>query len=389
MTDVYAYDLDVGFKKSNNILSSIITRAPDSIRITGYARLDPHDGKKAIYELKRSILELGLRGLKLHPIAQMFVDEINSDTVISLISTAAKLNVPVIFDARFIATAKSILSATREAKKRLGYKPEDDVPGLKVIIAHCARAFTNEDLFSEILMDPNIYSETSTISGDDIPVFYNLAATNEELNKGSEVENIWSTKIIFGTDNPFMKEVQAFEHLKYLMTRDFFEKTNADIMDIQRILAGNILKILPPPRHINKSKEAKKTQKELKLTCTRIKNSNNLIELYNDIINEVSSGTLDLRGLERFVDDLAVIVSDSVELLLIEGEKNLFYLLLSKEESKEKTYDFAYLFNNSPFEADNARMTVDTVRALLSLLNEKLKDKGCKSDIREIKKNVT
>ena len=388
MTDVYAYDLDVGFKKSNNILSSIITKAPDSARITGFARLDPHDGEKAVVELKRSILELGLRGLKLHPIAQMFVDEIDSDTVISLITTAAKLNAPVIFDARFIATARSILSATRKAKKKLGYNPEDNVPGLKVIIAHCARAFTNEDLFSEILTDPNIYSETSTISGDDIPVFYRLAATNEELNGEMETENTWSTKIIFGTDNPFMKEVQAFEHLKYLMTRDFFEKTNADIMDIQRILAGNILKILPPPRQISNGKETSEKTQDVKLSCTRINGTNELIELYKGIIDGISSGMLDLRGLERFVDDLAVIVSDDAELLLIERAKNLFYLLLYQEKDKEKTYDFAYLFSNNPFKDNNAHMTVNAVRILLSSLKEEIKGKECKRDIHEIKNKM-
>jgi len=57
-------------------------------------------------------------------------------------------------------------------------------------------------------------------------------------------------------------------------------------------------------------------------------------------------------------------------------------------KKKKKMHDFAYLFDNCPFEANSAPMTVSTLRLLLNSLNKKLKGKDARSNICEIKKKT-
>ena len=55
---------------SNDWVASIVRDHPE--QFMGFATVDPWMGKAACYELERSIRELGLKGLKLHPIHQAF-----------------------------------------------------------------------------------------------------------------------------------------------------------------------------------------------------------------------------------------------------------------------------------------------------------------------------
>jgi predicted TIM-barrel fold metal-dependent hydrolase len=47
-----------------------VQRYPE--QFMGFASVDPWKGKLAVQELERSVKELGLRGLKLHPTTQAF-----------------------------------------------------------------------------------------------------------------------------------------------------------------------------------------------------------------------------------------------------------------------------------------------------------------------------
>ncbi|MHA1505797.1 MAG: amidohydrolase family protein [Candidatus Asgardarchaeia archaeon] len=246
MNDVYADELVPKFRKSNDVIWRITKKMPDSLRMLGFVRLDPHDSDKAVDELRRGIEELSLYGLKLHPVSQYFVSDIDKPMAIKLVLEAVKLRIPVIFDARFLATAKRIKSLADKIREILGFGEGEYVPGLFLIVAHCGRAFGDPKLFKEILSDPNLYGETSTLSGKDIPLFYrNMRENFQPFFKGS-VYMDWFDKILFGTDYPFMGEIQAFEHIRYLFSRDFFDTMDADVSDVQRILGGNILRILSP-----------------------------------------------------------------------------------------------------------------------------------------------
>jgi len=54
----------------NEYVSSLVDQHPDMF--IGFAGVDPHKGVEAVKELQRAVQDLGLRGLKLHPIVQKF-----------------------------------------------------------------------------------------------------------------------------------------------------------------------------------------------------------------------------------------------------------------------------------------------------------------------------
>ena len=71
---------------SNDKIAAWTTRAPHSTRLIGFARVDPSDARNgpqdiATNELERAITTLGLRGLKLHPLAQLFLDDLEHDII--------------------------------------------------------------------------------------------------------------------------------------------------------------------------------------------------------------------------------------------------------------------------------------------------------------------
>jgi predicted TIM-barrel fold metal-dependent hydrolase len=63
-------------------------------RLVGLARVDPNLGDEALSELDRALLELGLRGLFLHPWEENF--RVNSPRVDPLLARCATLQLPVV-----------------------------------------------------------------------------------------------------------------------------------------------------------------------------------------------------------------------------------------------------------------------------------------------------
>ncbi len=294
MNDIYAYTTNIAFEKSNKIISNITTKLPDSLRLYGFARVDPHDGKNAVIEFRKSIVERGLRGLKLHPISQMFVDNLLGSEVISLVKEAAYFNVPVIIDARFIATARRIKQLGALVYEELRNEGKNTQTP-RLIVAHCGRSFSNSDLFHEVLSSRLIFGETSTISGDDIPIFYDLAS---EILTNQKIENSWSSKIIFGTDSPFMGEIQAIEHILYLMSYDFYSKTGGSFYEIQQILGGNILRILGYPLTLPRSSNLDET------TCCDsyiVKDSNVFEEFLKTLLKVVVESKVTILSIDNFI----------------------------------------------------------------------------------------
>jgi uncharacterized protein len=78
---------------SNDFVASCVERHPDTF--IGFASVDPWKGRAAIEELRRAVVDLGLRGLKLHPSAQLF--EPNDRRFYDLWAAAAELDIPVLF----------------------------------------------------------------------------------------------------------------------------------------------------------------------------------------------------------------------------------------------------------------------------------------------------
>jgi predicted TIM-barrel fold metal-dependent hydrolase len=231
--------LVASFKLSNDKIASWTTRAPHSTRLIGFARVDPTDARTigpetAVRELQRAITLLGLRGLKLHPLAQLFLDDIEDDITKRVVKKAGELRVPVIFDARSIKTVKKIRSLIDGM--RSDNSCADSTAQMRIIIAHSAMS-PGDSFLHETITDPTFFTETSGLHGQDLPV---LMKTAYERDKGRG--SSWSSKILFGTDYSYFS-LHAAEAIMHLLSRDFVGNAS----DIQRILGGNALQLVQRP----------------------------------------------------------------------------------------------------------------------------------------------
>ncbi len=240
------------FKISNDKIAGWTTRAPHSSRFIGFARVDPTDSLKGdeslpIRELDRAILNLGLRGLKLHPLAQLFIDELEDEIVRRVLYRAAELRIPVLFDTRNIRTVTRIRHLVKIMREEPQYSKS--INNLRIIIAHCGMSPGAPKLY-DALNDPILSADTSTLHGQDIPLLFEMAS--ERIHSAKR----WSESLLFGTDYSFLS-VQAAELILGTLSRAF----PGDLSDVQRILGGNTLSLVQKP--FNSSLESKRSSKQL------------------------------------------------------------------------------------------------------------------------------
>jgi predicted TIM-barrel fold metal-dependent hydrolase len=290
-TDDYSIPSSKGepsFKVSNDKIASWTSRAPHSSRLIGFARVNPLDGyykgnPVAVNELERAVLSLGLRGLKLHPLAQLFVDSIEKDEPREVVKRAGELGIPVIFDTRNMRTVVRI--------KRLVDSMRNDpdcgaaMNGLRVILAHCGMSPGDSRLY-EALRDPVIFAETSTLHDRDVPVLFESA--HERLGSSSRE---WSDKILFGTDFSFLS-VQAMDVILHLLSRDF----PGTLPDIQRVLAGNALSLVNSPFRTSIGSSGPPTEIMCKDESLTIQH-----DIENSLIKLIAEGSWDLSSLDFMI----------------------------------------------------------------------------------------
>ncbi|MGY5855811.1 MAG: amidohydrolase family protein [Candidatus Thorarchaeota archaeon] len=276
------------FKVSNDKIASWTSRAPHSSRLIGFARVNPLDGSHkgnpiAVRELERAVLTLGLRGLKLHPLAQLFVDSIETNEPRDVVKRAGELGIPVIFDTRNMRTVVRI--------KRLVDSMRNDpdcgsaIKGLRVILAHCGMSPGDSRLY-EALKDPVIFAETSTLHDKDVPVLFDSA--HERLSSSNRE---WSQKILFGTDFSFLS-VQAMDVILHLLSRDF----PGTLADAQRVLAGNALSLLHSPYRTSTGSSGPPTELVCKDESLTIQH-----EIEDSVIKLIANGSWDLSSLDFMI----------------------------------------------------------------------------------------
>ena len=290
-TDDYSAPSEKGkpsFEVSNDKISSWTARAPHSSRLIGFARVNPLDGYHngslvAVKELERAVLSLGLRGLKLHPLAQLFVDSIDKNEPREVVKRAGELGIPVIFDTRNMRTVVRI--------KRLVDSMRNDpdcgsaMKGLKVILAHCGMAPGDSRLY-EAMKDPAIFAETSTLHDRDVPVLFETA-----IDRLSAPNMEWSEKILFGTDFSFLS-VQALDVILFLLSRDF----KGTLADAQRVLGGNALSIINRPFRTSTGSSGPPTEFVCRDSSFAVQH-----ELENKVISLISEGAWDLCSLDFMI----------------------------------------------------------------------------------------
>ena len=79
-------------RRNNDFVADAASRHPD--RLIPFATVWPHDTDEAIAECERSILELGMRGIKLHPV--LTEEEIGASGFLTVVECARRLGVPFV-----------------------------------------------------------------------------------------------------------------------------------------------------------------------------------------------------------------------------------------------------------------------------------------------------
>jgi uncharacterized protein len=102
------------FEPQNEAVAVTQLRYPG--RFIGFCRIDPRQGEDAIAELRRCVLQLGLKGLVLHPMEEGYT--INETPAVRLVREAGFLGVPVMVAAGYpwVSHALQIRSVAEQAE---------------------------------------------------------------------------------------------------------------------------------------------------------------------------------------------------------------------------------------------------------------------------------
>ena len=233
---------EAAYRASNINISRNTTEFPLSCRLIGYGRCDPQEKIKAVNEVKFAIEQLGLRGFKLHPRSEQWLDAIKESFVMDVIMECVKKSIPVVLDTRgkkSILDIKELIDLTRGTLLK---KDPNLIPHLKIQIAHAPAGNVGDEEVYEAIADPNSVCDVSMLHGDACIKFYlGFKKWYEETHKNGKK---WSEHIVFGSDYPYFFEKHASDNIFALMSQQFFEN-GGTIEDFQNILGLNILKWMP------------------------------------------------------------------------------------------------------------------------------------------------
>ena len=194
---------------TNDYVAELVNAHPE--QFIGFASVDPWKDDRAVNELERAVTELGLRGLKLHPIHQAFFP--NDTRFYPLYEKCVELEIPVLFHSGFAAAGIGMPGGGGMKLKYSAPIPHiDDVaadfPDLTVIMAHPAWPWVEEQI-AVALHKPNVYIDLSGWAPRYIPQQL-INETNTRLQD----------KVLFGSDFPYLPPDRWLSGFEQLEVRD-------------------------------------------------------------------------------------------------------------------------------------------------------------------------
>ncbi len=225
------------YRASNERIASVVTKFPLSLRMIGYCRVHPDEGEKAINEIRNGA-KLGLRGLKLHPRSEGWLDHVNTPQAVNVLVEAARHSMPVIFDTRGKETIYTIYDLARNAKSYIERSEPALLPHLKVIIGHCAAGNMDDARMYQAVSDTNTYGELSMVRSPEFDQFI------IDFMRKSPAGKAWSQHILFGSDFPYFFERHAKDIISFMLSKSFYDQ-GGTIEDTKNILGMNLLRLLP------------------------------------------------------------------------------------------------------------------------------------------------
>ncbi|MBI4338213.1 MAG: amidohydrolase [Chloroflexi bacterium] len=194
---------------SNDYVASIVRQYPH--QFIGFASVDPWKGKQAVQEVERSVKELGLRGLKLHPPLQAFFP--NDQRFYPLYAKCSELRIPVLFHSGHSAAGSTLPGGGGIKLKYAAPIPYiDDVaadfPELTIIMAHPGWPWTQEQI-SVAVHKANVYIDLSGWAPQYFP---------EELvhNVNTRIQD----KVLYGSDYPSLQPDRWLREFDAMPIRD-------------------------------------------------------------------------------------------------------------------------------------------------------------------------
>jgi predicted TIM-barrel fold metal-dependent hydrolase len=236
--DIFHKKTSPKFIKSNQYVRHQTQSWDYSFRFFPFCRVDPTD-EGADKELIDSV-NLGMRGVKLHPMSQNWIEKITSSESKQVLQTIGKVGVPVIFDVPNKGVAIDITTVSEDARK------DSNLP-INVVLGHTGFDYSSPEIF-DCLAKPDMFTETSGMRGEDVKIFFkNVMKIND-----------WENKIVFGTDHNYFSVLQAADFITFLFSFEFkellSESDNANknpFVIASMILGGNALRIIPSAWHSN------------------------------------------------------------------------------------------------------------------------------------------
>ncbi|MFP3872725.1 MAG: amidohydrolase family protein [Candidatus Aenigmatarchaeota archaeon] len=260
MKDKFRNEGEIPFSKSNKNIARWVNADYHGRRLIGFGRVDPSEIDKARKEVKKFPDEYGLVGLKIHPDSERF--HLDSKEVIQLYVDCARMGLPIIFHTGYPSDVEDIHEGINKTISLLVENGKEElVSQLNVIAGHCS--YVDEEVF-RYLSHPCIYGEMSTLSQPEefiraakeniaLSNFTNVTLNDFKKDVSSklksdfwkifQVNSHWSSKIMLGTDHPFLPKENIVKLFEALFSSDLAEELEP--RSIQNILGKNLVDILP------------------------------------------------------------------------------------------------------------------------------------------------
>lgn len=184
---------------SNDYIAQLVKSHPDAF-IGGAGCVDPWQGKAAVAEAERAVGELGLHGLKFHPILQQFHP--NDRRFYPIYEVCAAHNVPIQFHTGMTGVGVGMKGSDIHLKYGHPLALDDvaaDIPDLTIIACHPSWPW-QDDMLMVLLHKPNVYNELSGWS----PKYFTPALKREI---GGRLQD----KFMFGSDYPALGHELLFK----------------------------------------------------------------------------------------------------------------------------------------------------------------------------------
>ncbi|MFX1508196.1 MAG: amidohydrolase family protein [Promethearchaeota archaeon] len=278
--DIFHKKTSPKFVKSNQYIRHQTQTFDFSFRFVPFCRVDVTD-EGAAQEVRSSV-SLGMRGLKLHPMSQGWIENIVSAKCKKVLQTAGEISIPIIFDVPNKGVAVDITKIAEESREEVDYP-------INVVLGHSAFDYNSEEIF-DCLQKEQMYAETSGMRGKDVEIYFNNVV---------KVDG-WEEKLLFGTDSNYFGVLQAADFITFLLSHKFKELVESNSTEIKpltaaaKILGGNALMIIRPSWFTHEEDKQHSSSKGYS-TDLSILQSN----LKKVLGKENTTGTIDLAKLEK------------------------------------------------------------------------------------------